>query len=109
MKVQILIDDIELLDSHEEASDMAYKALAVAFCSMDDDHQAKFFQEVGKAFSQWRTYKAGSQIMYIGRHLATCDCIGEEGRAFVRDLAKFMTDFMAPPHLPVIEKEEIPF
>lgn len=78
----------------DDLPDSAVQPLAVEFCKLDDDQQAKFFVEVARIMDVWGPGKRDTQAWYIGRHLATCHCATEEGREFVRMIALHLA---APP------------
>lgn len=85
MRVILTLDDVPLFDSGNRShTDSAVRALAVFYASLSDDEQAQFFEEVGTTMLAWGAYKRDLQAGFIGRHLATCACIGEAGREFLR-------------------------
>jgi hypothetical protein len=85
MRVVLTLDDIPLFDSADRNhADSAVKALAVFYAGLDDDEQAQFFEEVGRAMLGWGEYKRDLQAGFIGRHIGTCACIGEAGREFLK-------------------------
>jgi hypothetical protein len=63
------------------------RALAEAFCDLDDERQAEFFIEVAAIARQWPAGGASMQFWRIGRHLATCPCATDDARELVHDLA----------------------
>lgn len=72
----------------DELPDAAIRPLAVDFCKLDDDQQAKFFVEVARIMDTWGLGKRDQQAWYIGRHLATCECATPEAREFVGMVAE---------------------
>ena len=67
--------------------DSAVLPLAMEFCKMDDDQQAKFFIEVARIMDSWGAGKRDNQAWHVGRHLATCQCATPEAREFVTTLS----------------------
>ena len=80
----MLIERVTL--SVEIEVDVAH--LAKQFAELSDDAQAQFLCLAAKGMGE----AVEVQAMYIGRHLRTCDCSTEEGRAFVRELARSLED-----------------
>jgi hypothetical protein len=63
--------------------------VAELFCDLDDDSQAQFFVHVAATMKAWPEPGAGEmQKWYIGRHLAQCDCVTEDAREWIADLAE---------------------
>jgi hypothetical protein len=78
------------------------EALAEEFCKLDDDTQAKFFVHVAQIMSTWPPTAylgpaAPAQAMFIGRHLATCECSTEQARALIRNIAEAMDNAADEP------------
>ena len=65
--------------------DVAY--LAEQFAALSDDAQAQFFCI---AAGKLGTFNAGMQAFYIGKHLRTCECSTDDGRAFIREIVASM-------------------
>lgn len=97
MRITVMLDGVALFDSgnRDMAAD-AVKALAVAYCGMDSDAQAKFFEEVGQIMNAWETPGSPSFVRYgafdvqaieIGQHMWECTCVSEMGREFFRRVA----------------------
>ncbi len=67
--------------------------LALAFCQLDDDAQAKFFVEVARIIHTWPDPIARHlQVNAIGNHLRTCSCATFAARELIRDLAAAVGD-----------------
>jgi len=79
-----LMDKVAAPDLRDERAG----ALAEEFCAMSDDGQARFFEEVARIMKTWPAAAAVMQRHYIGRHLATCECVSDPGRDWVLDLAE---------------------
>ncbi len=87
----LTLDGIELFDSGDrDHTAGAVKAIAAAHASLTDDEQAQFFEEVGRIMETWPTGKMDTQTYYIGKHMATCACIGEAGRRFLQSAYETM-------------------
>ncbi len=67
--------------------DAAIREIAKTFSRMNDDQQARFFNEVAAIMKDWPTDGGmASQAYYIGRHLRTCECSTDEARIFIHDI-----------------------
>ena len=90
MRLALTLDGEPLFDSgeHDPGRD-AVKALASFWAGLDDDAQARFFQEVGVILLR-NSPRGYNQPAYIGAHMARCACIGPEGRDFLRMVAGAM-------------------
>lgn len=96
MRVQILLDGTALFDSGDaDPPDTLYKTLAALWAGMTDDDQARFFEEVGRIVSGWGGLGWDGQACYIGKHMATCDCITDVGRGVLRTIVAHM-DYRDP-------------
>lgn len=62
--------------------------LAEMFCEMDDEQQTQFFCAVGRIMQSWPPLAREMQPHAIANHLARCECSSEEGRWFVREIAR---------------------
>lgn len=63
--------------------------VAKAFCELNDEAQADFFEHVGKIAETWRT-QGGTPYMqwwYVGRHMRNCACVTDLGRGVVFEIA----------------------
>lgn len=99
MRIVLTLDGAPLFDSQQNTFAGAIKALATAFCSLSDDEQAQFFEEAGAIMQAWDStgYKGECQARYIGEHMASCHCIGEAGRGFLRNVLSAMDEKLAEP------------
>ena len=89
MRVTIAVDGVELFNSGErDPSAGAVKALATVWAGLDDDAQARFFQEVADILAG--VPRGYAQAGSIWRHMATCTCIGPEGRSFLAEIVQTM-------------------
>ena len=61
--------------------------LAAAFCSLDDEQQAKFFTCVGDIMDAWGAGKMETQCFNIGRYLAHSKYASQEARDVVNAMA----------------------
>lgn len=68
--------------------DITPEVAATWFAGLNDEEQADFIIHVAKEFGAMPA-GGGSQILYIGKHLAECECSTEAARQWVRDLASF--------------------
>jgi hypothetical protein len=66
--------------------DVDVEHLARQFAALTDDAQAQFLCLAAADLA----HHAGMQAFYIGRHLQSCECSTEEGREFVREIARAM-------------------
>ena len=64
------------------------KELAECFAHLNDEDQAQFFVEVDAVMESWGSYKRGMQISFIAGHLATCNCVTQGAKDFIRDIAE---------------------
>lgn len=104
MRVQLMLDGIAMFDSEErDHAPGLVKALAVAWCGMTDDDQAKFFEEVGRIMDGWDSEERPRQAFYlgadhhrhlIGRHMRDCACIGDAGRRALTDIYSAMVEVL---------------
>lgn len=65
--------------------------LAKAFCDMNDEDQAQFFEEVSKCAQAWHKGSCMQWFM-VGRHMRDCDCITWEGQNVVTEIYQAMQD-----------------
>lgn len=75
----------------ENPPDATIRATAERFCRLNDDQQAKFFNEVASIMKRWPDSGLMNQVFFIGRHLKKCECSTEDARDFVRQLHAAMT------------------
>ena len=75
----------------EDPPDAMIRTLAETFSRMNDDQQAKFFNEVAAIMKRWPNFGMGQQAFYIGRHLKRCECSTEDARDFIREVHEAMT------------------
>lgn len=59
--------------------------VAAAFCELNDDEQAQFFEEVAKIARAWDR-PASLQWYALGRHMASCACSTFAGRAIIDEI-----------------------
>lgn len=59
--------------------------VAEAFCELNDDQMALFFEEVGKIAKDWKG-SAGMQWYLTGQHMKSCACVTDIGRSVVDEI-----------------------
>ena len=64
--------------------------LATLFAALSDEEQADFFEAVAREFAAWGSVKADQQVYFIAKHMRTCACVTEAGRAWVQQLASYL-------------------
>lgn len=64
--------------------------VAEAFCELNDDQMAVFFEEVGRRAQLWPGAGAAMQWFAVGQHMKTCDCVTFEGRNVIETIYEAM-------------------
>ena len=70
--------------------DLTPRELAEVFCAQNDEEQAQFFVEVAKVLDRWSPHARDMQLHYIAGHMKTCECVSEDARNWVREIATAM-------------------
>ena len=64
------------------------KELAQAFCDLNDEQQADFFEAVGGIADGW---SGTMQFFMVGRHMKTCECVTQSGIRVIEEIHDGLT------------------